>query len=279
MENIVLAEGMNLLYARLHGKHFSYREKETRNLAIFYCLQGRMEWLDGDCICSIEMGDLWIKELEVEEEIDFRLPLGSGKTLAYLLNIENMETFFKHLPEELSLSGDCIKDIRGQFLKKKNWAHIKTNETIRAIWRPLKDQNHWKSLGMLKCLELLVYLRHTHQVEETKKKYFYRGQIEKVKGIHDQLVGHLGQRFTIEKLARENDISMTTLKDCFKYLFGAPIDTYMRRYRIHMACERLKNTKDAIADIAEEVGYESPSRFSSAFKRIVGMKPSEYRKQ
>lgn len=132
---------------------------------------------------------------------------------------------------------------------------------------------------MLKCLELLVYLCHTHQVEETKKKYFYRGQIEKVKGIHDQLVGHLGQRFTIEKLARENDISMTTLKDCFKYLFGAPIDTYMRRYRIHMACERLKNTKDAIADIAEEVGYESPSRFSSAFKRIVGMKPSEYRKQ
>jgi len=43
---------------------------------------------------------------------------------------------------------------------------------------------------------------------------------------------------------------------------------------------RLLRESDATAlDIALEVGYEDPSHFSRAFKRIAGVSPREYRHQ
>jgi AraC-like DNA-binding protein len=47
--------------------------------------------------------------------------------------------------------------------------------------------------------------------------------------------------------------------------------------KIHRACELLKNTNQAIATIAQKVGYDPGSHFARLFKRIIGETPSEYR--
>ena len=40
----------------------------------------------------------------------------------------------------------------------------------------------------------------------------------------------------------------------------------------------LRETERSVADIAQAVGYDSPSRFSAAFKETYGVLPREYRR-
>ena len=52
----------------------------------------------------------------------------------------------------------------------------------------------------------------------------------------------------------------------------------MKEYRIHQAMKLLRETDDTIADIAARVGYETQGKFSRAFKDVVQVLPTEYRK-
>jgi AraC-like DNA-binding protein len=48
---------------------------------------------------------------------------------------------------------------------------------------------------------------------------------------------------------------------------------------MQMAAERLADGNANLARIAADVGYESEAAFSRAFKKIVGMPPSEWRRR
>ena len=102
---------------------------------------------------------------------------------------------------------------------------------------------------------------------------------EIVHSVHAYLLEHLNERITIEKISREFLINTTTLKQAFKKVYGTSIAAHMKEHRIERAARLLLETKDSIASIAMAVGYESQSRFTSAFKDVYGMLPSEYRKK
>ena len=44
------------------------------------------------------------------------------------------------------------------------------------------------------------------------------------------------------------------------------------------AAKILKDTNKNILEIAGDYGYENGSKFSAAFKKVMGVSPSEYRK-
>lgn len=51
---------------------------------------------------------------------------------------------------------------------------------------------------------------------------------------------------------------------------------YMTRWRMLLAANNLSNARDSISIIADSLGYESESAFSTAFKRVMGCSPREY---
>ena len=87
------------------------------------------------------------------------------------------------------------------------------------------------------------------------------------------------ERFTIEELSKEYLINTATLKTTFKGIYGQPIGTYMKEYRMKQAAVLLRQTKSTIAEIANQVGYENQSKFSTAFRDVLKITPAEYRKQ
>jgi AraC-like DNA-binding protein len=52
---------------------------------------------------------------------------------------------------------------------------------------------------------------------------------------------------------------------------------YLTRWRMLLAGERLTNSGDPVSAIAPSLGYESESAFSTAFKRVMGCSPRQYR--
>src|SRR5699024_7430875 len=100
-----------------------------------------------------------------------------------------------------------------------------------------------------------------------------------IRKIHDRLTENPGKRYTIDELAREYLINTAALKTTFKAVYGMPVASYMKQYRMNEAAKMLRETEQSVADIARSVGYESQSKFSAAFKDIMKILPTDYRRQ
>lgn len=74
-------------------------------------------------------------------------------------------------------------------------------------------------------------------------------------------------------------ISEPYLSSSFKQSMGINFSCYMERIRINKAKEALKKTNLSIGEIADQVGYGSANSFCRAFKRVMGISASEYRRK
>jgi AraC-like DNA-binding protein len=84
--------------------------------------------------------------------------------------------------------------------------------------------------------------------------------------------------WTIATLAREVHLSRATLARRFAALVGEPPLTYLARWRMHLAAQRLKYSTDSVETIANAVGYRSEYAFNRAFSRHRGQPPGRYRR-
>lgn len=94
----------------------------------------------------------------------------------------------------------------------------------------------------------------------------------------DYIENDVGVQFDLYKIAEEATMSLPHLYRIFYSLTGHPIKDYIRKRRISVAAEHLRNSNRSLLDIALEVGFESHASFSKTFKKIVGMSPGAYRK-
>lgn len=104
-------------------------------------------------------------------------------------------------------------------------------------------------------------------------------------GLRDPLVGRalallhrqIDATWTLEELASKVGASRSTLAERFSQAIGLPPIQYLTRWRMQVAANRLRDTAAKVHAVANEVGYDSEEAFSRAFKRVVGVTPSEWR--
>ncbi|MBO5034677.1 MAG: response regulator [Oscillospiraceae bacterium] len=108
--------------------------------------------------------------------------------------------------------------------------------------------------------------------EEGKSKYV----MEALRYI----AGHYNDPdISVSSVARDLGISEGHLSHVFKKETSRTLGSYLTDYRIHMAMELLRDCRNKVYEVAEQVGYRDITYFSSTFKRVVGLSPSEYQKQ
>ena len=103
-------------------------------------------------------------------------------------------------------------------------------------------------------------------------------QTEVIRRVHDQLTQNLQQRVTIDELSHQFLMNPSTLKAVFKDVYGDSIAAHIREHRMERAAELLRGTELGMGQIAQQIGYESASKFSAEFRKHFGLLPSEYRK-
>lgn len=103
-------------------------------------------------------------------------------------------------------------------------------------------------------------------------------QVKIIREIHDHLTEHMEQRMTIEELSHRYLINPTTLKTVFKEVYGNSLAAHMKEHRMEKAAALLRETDMSVAEIAGQVGYESQSKFTAAFKEQFGQLPTAYRR-
>ncbi|MEM8560952.1 MAG: AraC family transcriptional regulator [Pseudomonadota bacterium] len=82
---------------------------------------------------------------------------------------------------------------------------------------------------------------------------------------------------SLEELASKLGLSQTRLKSGFKLMFGSTVMQYCLQKRVDAARLLLVEPHLSISQIAFNVGYEDPSAFSRAYRRVTGQSPQEWR--
>lgn len=106
-------------------------------------------------------------------------------------------------------------------------------------------------------------------------------------GLRDRFVGRAlallharpAHPWSVDELAREVGLSRSALADRFTTLLGQPPVQYLTRWRLQLAAQKLRAGQASVAQVAEDVGYESEAAFSRAFKREIGTPPSAWRRR
>lgn len=84
--------------------------------------------------------------------------------------------------------------------------------------------------------------------------------------------------WTTEQLAEEALLSRSAFAERFARVLGVPPMTYLTRWRMLVAAQRLRESRASIGQIAADVGYESESTFTRAYTREMGITPGAYRR-
>jgi AraC-like DNA-binding protein len=91
--------------------------------------------------------------------------------------------------------------------------------------------------------------------------------------------GKPAHNWTIEELAKRAGLSRSVMAERFTRLVGLPPMHYLAKWRMQIASELLTASNANIARIAAETGYGSEESFSRAFKKMVGVAPSAWRRR
>jgi AraC-like DNA-binding protein len=83
---------------------------------------------------------------------------------------------------------------------------------------------------------------------------------------------------TLHDACRQASMSERSLRRHFHKAMGISWEDYRLRARIYKAIEMLDSSSRPIGEIAAEVGYTSQTAFTKAFKTIMGMGPTAYRR-
>ncbi len=271
--------GVTLAYNDFHMEYYDSVFHPGRDVfCIDHCREGRLEYpAKDDAYAYVEAGDLKL-DRRLTHTGHFEMPLSHYH--GAMVSIE-MEEACRALPGEIKdfpvdlrrLQRKYCGDIYPMVLRKLDSMEHIFGE-LYAVPEKIKIP-YFK----IKVLELLLYLDALALPEGAEEKpYFYKTQVEKVKAVRGFLADHMDEHFTQEELSQRFDIPLTPLKRCFKSVYGSSMGAWLTEFRMNQAAVLLVRERSmSIAEIAGRVGYDSPSKFAMAFRRIMGQSPTEYR--
>ncbi len=137
--------------------------------------------------------------------------------------------------------------------------------------------------------ELLTRIRNLIEIRQQLRKKFSAGTVLKpgevaVPSIDDALLkriieaveGKMGdESFGVEQLARQVALGRRQLERKLLGLTNLSPAEFIRYMRLQRAHALLMNNAGSVAEIAFQVGFSSPSHFSSSFHQQFGFPPSE----
>ena len=88
---------------------------------------------------------------------------------------------------------------------------------------------------------------------------------------------HVDCPISVNEVADYLGVSVSYFSTLFRKETGEKFISFIIRYKIDRACERLEQTNDKIYEISEALGYTDVKYFCKIFRKYTGCTPSEYR--
>ncbi|MBB6171521.1 AraC-like DNA-binding protein [Nocardiopsis mwathae] len=144
----------------------------------------------------------------------------------------------------------------------------------------LARQEPGRQVVLDRLLDLLLVstLRDWFARDATRVPGWYRAMGDPVVGTALRLMHDApASPWTVAGLAERSGASRAAFARRFADLVGEPPMAYLTGWRMAVAADLLRGTRDTVGAVARRVGYADAFALSTAFKRAYGVRPSEYR--
>lgn len=186
-------------------------------------------------------------------------------------------------PETLTLLGIDLKRIYDRYLTDHRTLVANGTEQFSDALAELQAAHAVPvDLARLRFHSLTIFHRLSAehiQLVPMRLSALTAQQVNTAKSAEKALTQDLSNRLSIADVARKMGVSETSLKNCFRAVFGKNISSYLRDHRIAEAKRLLDDTTLPISVISNTVGFENQSKFTQMFKKYCGLTPSDYRKR
>lgn len=281
MTTYALFPGVALSFNDFHMAAFdSSFTTRQRLFVIDYCREGRMEYAAAENVLSyIKAGDLKL-DRRLTHQGKFVFPSSHYHGITVGLDLDIAEASLAQQMPAFPVSPAALleKFALGVYPRVFHGGELPQHVFEEMYHVPESIRLPYLKL---KVLELLLYLQAMEVPAAEQTPYFYKTQVEKVKAIRDYLAQHLTENHAQAELSAQFDLPLTTMKNCFKSMYGVSIGAWVTACRMDKAAQLLRQGRSGgnIADIAAAVGYDSASKFAAAFKKATGQTPAEYRNE
>jgi hypothetical protein len=147
-------------------------------------------------------------------------------------------------------------------------------DTLETIIRNHSQHESFLIAQLYLLVDYLIrFSKHSPQQRPNEIHSFYIRE-----AIH-YIQDHYMDNPSVDQLADICHLNRNYFTRLFKQELHMTPSQFILTYRINQSCELLASTNRSIRDIAEQIGYSNQFNFSSAFKRVKGMTPMEWRRR
>ena len=206
-----------------------------------------------------------------------RIPLKKYRGITVLLE---METAQKTLNTDFQQGDINLQQIRDTLCGDGRSLLIKSKHEIDHIFSELYrvDERIRLPYFWIKVIELLLFLSLLDASYVKKPRQFSEDVSKGTQQAYQYIIENPFSKITISQLAEMFHVAESSMKRCFTSIAGNSIGTFMKIKRMEAAAQLLVSEPQlSICEVAETAGYENQSKFSAAFKSIMGVTPFAYR--
>lgn len=217
--------GIELFYNDFHMSDGENQNKLPRPgvLEINHCREGRFECVfeNGDRQ-YIGAGDLSVNRL-TNQTVSTYFPMSHYHGISITIELQTAAGTIGALESVMGNLHIELDGIAERFCQKEICYVLRGRDAVARIFHelyqaPPEMASHYLKV---KVLELLMYLNDTPVADYPReRRYFSKNQIQTIRQMEAYMKEHLNRHDTLKELSERFDIPLTTMKTCFKSVYG-----------------------------------------------------------
>lgn len=231
-----------------------------REIELYYITEGECDYFVNNSVYPLKSGDIIIVPPNVLHSINYKCI----KRSRYLIFC-NIDFLPESLQETVRTSPQVISNVSSHFEVKK---------LLEAMLFDYENQDQF-SKDMIKSNlgALLISLFRSKESAEERKNHLVKQAIKYIDANY-------ANQISLLRVANELSVCSEHLSRTFKKHTGFGFNEYLTMYRINAAEKMiLENPEKSLTEIAFACGFSDSNYFSTRFKKIVGIPPTQFVKE
>ncbi len=279
--DLSISKGSNVNVVR----HLRYTPVFVHSHSFFtmlYVMTGRCGHTAGGIDMPLEQGDIFFLPPYVKQTIE----VFDDESVILNLHIRKDtfdDVFFNTLRYNNILSDFFMSSLYSKEPVQGILFHTNGDEEIRDTVlemyheAKLDDAYSWRLLNTMVPQLFAKLLRYY-----SDQAVFTGASVQKADNVKLRILSYINNHYktvTLEDLAEHFNYSVPHCSKLIRDETGVGFVAFVRRIKMNHAVALLLNTKTAISEISNVVGYENPESFIRVFQKVYGITPSAFRKK
>lgn len=141
------------------------------------------------------------------------------------------------------------------------------------------EQDHGKAVAVAVAQELVIYRKRPGGQTQFSRFLEAERRQDRLGELQLWILDHLGEDLPLARLAAAAGMSARHFSRRFRDEVGVTPAAYVARLRLEEARRRLESGAHSLKDVARTCGFADEQNLRRAFRKHVGVAPSEYRER